>query len=180
MAQLLATRTLPAGVPGPGRWLLDPARTRVICSGRASRLLPTVRAWFAATSGEVRIAEDPADSALEVTIDVASMTTGRTAWDHALRAADPLSATDHPVATYRSHSIRWTAVGRAEIDGTLELSGGTQQVPLAVTYHDQGDQLVTLSATGSIVNHSPVSLPGLSSLVPHRFALDIDAVALAW
>ena len=120
MAQLLATRTSPAGVPGPGRWLLDPARTRVTCSGRASRLLPTVRAWFAATSGEVRIAEDPADSALEVTIDVASMTTGRTAWDHALRAADPLSATDHPVATYRSHSIRWTAAGRAEIDGTLE------------------------------------------------------------
>ena len=80
----------------------------------------------------------------------------------------------------RSHSIRWTAAGRAEIDGTLELSGGTQQVPLTVTYHDQGDQVVTLSATGSIVNHSPVSLPGLSSLIPHRFALDIDAVALAW
>jgi hypothetical protein len=53
-------------------------------------------------------------------------------------------------------------------------------VPLTVTYHDQGDQVVTLSATGSIVNHSPVSLPGLSSLIPYRFAIDVDAVALAW
>jgi hypothetical protein len=62
-------------------------------------------------------------------------------------------------------------------------AGVSEQGPgdsLTVTYHDQGDQVVTLSATGAIVNHSPVSRPGLSALVPHRFALDIDAVALAW
>jgi polyisoprenoid-binding protein YceI len=177
MAQLLATRTRPAGVPGPGRWLVDTARTRVNCSGRASRLLPTVRAWFAATGGEVRIGDDPDDSGLEVTIDVGSLTTGTGAWDQALRAADPLSAAVFPLATYRSRSIRWTAPGKADIDGDLELAGGTQQVPLAVRYRDDED-VVKLSATGSIVSNVPVSIPGLSYLVPRRFALDIEAVAV--
>jgi polyisoprenoid-binding protein YceI len=177
MAQLLATRTRPAGVPGPGRWIVDPARTRVNCSGRASRLLPTVQAWFAATAGEIRIGDDPNDSGLDVSIDVAHLTTGNGAWDQALRAADPLSATRYPVATYRSRSIRWTAPGQAEIDGDLELSGGSQRVSLSVSYRD-GEDEVELSATGSIMNQSPVSIPGLSYLVPRRFALDIQAVAI--
>jgi polyisoprenoid-binding protein YceI len=177
MAQLLATRTRPAGVPGPGRWIVDPARTRVNCSGRASRLLPTVQAWFAATAGEIRIGDDPDDSGLDVSVDVANLTTGKAAWDQALRAADPLCAGRYPVATYRSRSIRWTAPGQAEIDGDLELSGGTQQVSLSVSYRDDDDQ-VELSVTGSIVNHTPVNIPGLSYLVPRRFALSIQAVAI--
>jgi polyisoprenoid-binding protein YceI len=177
MAQLLATRTRPAGLPGPGRWLVDPARTRVSCSGRASRLLPTVKAWFAATAGEISIGDDPDDSALEVSIDVANLSTGKGAWDQALRAADPLSAAVYPVATYRSRSIRWTAPGRAEIDGDLELSGGTQRVSLSVAYRDDEDA-VELSAIGSIENRAPGNIPGLSYLVPRRFALDIQAVAV--
>jgi polyisoprenoid-binding protein YceI len=177
MAQLLATRTHPAGVPGPGRWIVDPARTRVNCSGRASRLLPTVQAWFAATAGEIRIGDDPDDSGLDVTIDVANLTTGKGAWDQALRATDPLSTAMYPVATYRSRAIRWTAPGQAEIEGDLELSGGTQQVSLSVSYRDRED-VVELSATGSIVNQAPVNIPGLSHLVPRRFALDIQAVAV--
>jgi polyisoprenoid-binding protein YceI len=174
--ELLTTRTRPAGVPGPGRWLVDPARTRVNCSGRASRLLPTVRASFAATAGEVRIGDDPADSGLEVTIDVGSLSTGKGAWDQVLRAADPLLAAAFPVATYRSRSIRWTAPGQAEIDGDLELGGAAQQVSLAVSYRD--DDEVVLTAAGSIVSTSPVSIPGLSYLVPRRFDLDIEAVAV--
>jgi polyisoprenoid-binding protein YceI len=177
MAQLLETRTRPASVPGPGRWIVDPARTRVNCSGRASHLLPTVRAWFAATAGEVCIGDDPNDSGLEVTIDVGSLTTGSGAWDQALRSADPLSAAVFPVATYRSRSIRWTGPGKAEIDGDIELGGGTQQVPLAVSYRDDGN-VVKLTAAGSIVSDVPVSIPGLSYLVPRRFALDIEAVAV--
>jgi polyisoprenoid-binding protein YceI len=177
MAQLLATRTRPAGVPGPGRWLVDPARTRVNCSGRASRLLPSVQAWFAATAGEIRVGDELDDSGLEVSIDVASLRTGKSSWDQALRAADPLSAVRYPVATYRSRSIRWTAPGQAEIDGDLELGGGTQQVSLSVSYRD-GEDVVELTATGSIVNEAPVNIPGLSYLVPRRFALDIQAVAV--
>ena len=177
MAQLLVTRTRPAGVPGPGRWIVDPARTRVNCSGRASRLFPTVQAWLAATGGEIRIGEDPDDSDLDVSIDIANLTTGKGAWDQALRAADPLSAETHPVATYRSRSIRWTAPGQAEIDGDLELCGGTQQVSLSVRYRDDEDE-VELNATGSIVNQAPVNIPGLSYLVPRRFALEIQAVAI--
>jgi polyisoprenoid-binding protein YceI len=177
MAQPQATLVRPAGVPGPGRWLVDPARTRVNLSGRAARVLPTVRARFDATAGEIRIGDDPRDSGIEVSIDVATLTTGTSAWDQALRAADPLSAEQFPVATYRSRSIRWTGPGRAEVDGDLELGGSRQQVSLAVSYRDDADQ-VELSASGSIVNRARVNIPGLSALVPRRFTLDIAAVAV--
>jgi polyisoprenoid-binding protein YceI len=189
LQQLLKSRSRPAGAPGPGRWIVDPARTRVNFSGRASRLLPTVRAWFAAAAGEVRIGDDPDDSDLEVVVDVASLTTGKGAWDQALKAADPLSAAAFPVATYRSRSVRWTGPGQAKVDGDLELSGGTQPVSLVVSYEtDQSDldalsgwfsrDEVLLKAAGSIVNESPASIPGLSYLVPRRFDLDIRAVAI--
>ncbi len=176
MQQLLATRSRPTVVPGPGRWIIDPARTKVNFSGRTSRLFPTVHASFAASAGEVHISDDPEDSDLVVTVDVASLTTGKAAWDQALRAADPLSATAFPVATYRSRSIRWTGPGEAEIDGDLELSGGAQPVSLVVSY-EEADEIV-LEAAGSIVNDSPVSIPGLSYLVPRRFDLNIQAVAV--
>jgi polyisoprenoid-binding protein YceI len=177
MAQLLATRARPAGVPGPGRWLVDPARSRVICSGRASLLLPTVRAWFAASAGEVRIADDPGDSGLDVVIDVASLTTGKGPWDQALRAADPLSASAFPTATYRSRSIRWTGPGHAEVVGDLDLGGRTQQVALTVEYRDRDDD-VELTASGSIAAETRINVPGFSALIPRQFALDIEAVAV--
>ena len=176
MPQLLATRTSHAGVPAPGRWVLDSARTRVSISGRASRFLPTVRAGFAAASGEVCISDDPTDARLEVSVGVASLSTGKAAWDQALRAADPLSAASFPVATFRSRTIRWIEPGHAHIDGELELTGRRQPVSLSASYHDDGE--VTLTAAGSIVSEKSVSVPGFSYLVPREFTLDIEAVAV--
>jgi len=178
MAQLLEMQTRPAGVPGPGRWVVDPARTRVTCSGRASRIAPTVRAWFRATTGAVDIAADDGKSSLEVIIDIASVTTGRAVWDLAIQTADPLSAAAYPTATYRSCSITWTEPGHAEIDGELELAGATQPVSLAVRYRYQNQDAVELAATGSIVSRDRLNVPGLTYLVPRQFALDIETVAV--
>jgi polyisoprenoid-binding protein YceI len=166
----------PAHGPAPGLWLLDPVETVVTCSGRASRLAPTVRAQLAVVSGHVAI-DDAARSELEVIVDVHSLTTGRASWDQILHSADPLKAATSPLATYRSHTVTWQAPGHAAVAGFLGLAGATHPLPLDVEF-EYGDGGVRLSATGTLA-HPTLSLPGLGYLVPRQFTVDIHAVAVA-
>jgi polyisoprenoid-binding protein YceI len=164
------------GIPAPGWWLLDPARTTVTCSGRASRLAPTVRARFGVVGGHVAVAEDPGDSQLEVVVDLRSLTTGRAAWDQVLHAADPLGAATSPLATYRSSAIEWRAPGHAAVAGSLGLGDRAQGVSLTVRYDYEGEG-VRLAATGDMAQPA-APVPGLSYLMPRRFTLDIRAFAI--
>jgi polyisoprenoid-binding protein YceI len=136
------TQTEPAGavtrfadgteLPAAGRWPIDPGHTEVAFIGRHF-MLTKVRGRFTGVSGVIQVAEDPADSAVEVTIDMASVESGSQARDDHLRSADFFDATRHPTGTFSGHAADWHGT-RGLLTGELTLRGISRPVTLQASY----------------------------------------------
>jgi len=150
-----ATRTLGgATVPATGEWLIDPGHAEVSFVGRHF-MLTKVRGRFTEVSGVVRIADDPADSTVAVTIGMASVNSGSDVRDEHLRSADLFDVERWPVATYRSTRVTWTGSADATVVGDLTIGGVTRPVPLAVRFvgyarDPQGADRAVFSASGRV------------------------------
>ncbi|MFN2540375.1 MAG: YceI family protein [Mycobacteriales bacterium] len=120
------------GVPLPaaGTWQIDAGHTEVAFIGRHF-LLTKIRGRFNALEGAVVIAEDPADSSVSVTIDMASVDSGSVARDEHLRSADHFDVERYPTATYRSTAVHWVST-TGTVDGELTVHGVTRPVTLRV------------------------------------------------
>lgn len=129
-----ATRTL-AGVelPAPGVWQIDPGHADVAFIGRHF-MLTKVRGRFTKLSGAVTIADEPTDSAIEVTIDMASVSSGDQARDDHLRSADFFDVDIHPTASFRSTAITRSGDTTGSVTGDLTIKDITRPVTLEVQY----------------------------------------------
>ena len=160
-----------------GTWLLDPTRTSVAFSGRASRLAPTFRAGFTSVSGYV---EFGTTTQLAVDIDVRSISTGNRAWDELLHSLDPFDATRCPKAVYRgSADLEYDS--RVAVGGALELRGVLQPVRLTAQVRPRATDEVLVTATGEIDRRLfgvRCDLPGLGRLVPSVMRLEISVTAV--
>jgi len=119
-------------VPAPGTYTIDASHTEVGFSVRHLMVSKT-KGRFGGVSGTVTIAEDPARSAVEVEIDVASIDTRDAGRDEHLRSADFFDVEAHPTITYRSTSVRPEG-GDWHVEGELTVRGVTVSVPLNVTF----------------------------------------------
>src|SRR5215831_17058130 len=88
-----------------GTWKADPVHSEVAFSVR-HLMISNIRGRF--TSHEVTIvtSQDPRDSSVTATIDLASVDTGNATRDDHLRSADYLDVGRYPAMSYRSASIR--------------------------------------------------------------------------
>ncbi len=119
-------------LPTPGTWTIDPGHAEVGFVGRHF-MLTKVRGRFTGVHGAIAVAEDPKQSQVEVTIDMASVNSGDKARDDHLRSADFFDAGAYPTATYRSSQVLW-AGSRSTVDGELTIKGVTRPVTLEVDY----------------------------------------------
>jgi polyisoprenoid-binding protein YceI len=119
-------------VPAPGSWAIDPVHAHVGFVGRHFGL-SRVRGRFTGVDGAVHIAEDLADSRIEVTIDMATVDSGSPDRDEHLRSADLFDVERHPTATFRSTRIE-TAGSIGKVTGDLSIKGVTRPVTLEVEY----------------------------------------------
>ena len=160
--------------------LLDAWRVRtedasVLFSGRASRFLPAVQARFTHVTGTV------SETAVDVDVDVRSLTTGNRAYDDLLAVADPFDAARHPVATFRSDDVLWVD-DAAVVTGALSLRGRTAPVRLRASYVVVDDGLARLSATGRVDRRAfglRLDVPGCGALLPSHLDLRIDVTAVS-
>lgn len=158
--------------------LLEPWQVRaedacVLFRGKASRFLPVVQARFTGVTGTV------SQSAVEVDVDVRSLTTGNRAYDDLVAAADPFDAARHPVATYRSDAVLWVD-DHAVVSGALTLRGRTAPVQLSASYVVLEDGLARLTATGRVDRRQfglRLEVPGCGALVPSHLDLSIRVTA---
>ena len=160
-----------------GTWLLDPARTTVAFSGKASRLAPTFRASFPDVAGYV---EFGSTTQLAVDIDVRSISTGNRAWDELLHGLDPFDATRCPKAVYRG-SADLEVGSRVAVGGALELRGVLQPVRLTAQVRARATDEAVVTATGEIDRRLfgvRCDLPGLGRLVPSVMRLEISVTAV--
>ena len=121
-----------AEVPVPGTWKIDPGHAEVAFIGR-HLMFTKVRGRFTEVSGTVVIADEPGASSVEVTIGMASVTSGSQERDDHLRSADLFDVEAFPTATFRSTAVDWQG-DRAEVTGDLTIRDVTRPVVLSVEF----------------------------------------------
>jgi len=119
-------------LPANGDWVIDPGHADVAFTGR-HMMLTKVRGRFTDVNGTVRVAEEPSDSTVDVTIGVASVSSGDETRDAHLRSAEMFDVDTYPTATYRSTSVVWRGMVGV-VQGVLTIHGVSRPVALDVVY----------------------------------------------
>lgn len=111
-------------VPTTGVWSIDPTHTQAEFVAR-HLMVSKVRGGFSEISGTIEVAEDPVDSKVEVTIGVASVSSGTDDRDAHLKSADFFDVENHPTMVFRSTKVE--AVGSAwKLTGDLTIKDTTR------------------------------------------------------
>ena len=108
--------------------------------------------------------EEPANSSVEVRIDVSSIATGNEDRDAHLQSADFFDAESHPYITFRSAEVRAAGDDRLIVRGPLTIRGQTHEVELAVDILGVKDLPEELSQ----------AFGGIEEVASFRTALQID------
>lgn len=127
----MSTTTTDLQLP-TGTWAIDPSHTEV---GFVARhlMVSKVRGNFADVSGTVEVAEDITKSVVDVTAQIASVTTGSPDRDGHLKSADFFDAENFPVMTFRS-----TAFDGETLTGDLTIKDVTKPVTFDVEFGGVG------------------------------------------
>jgi polyisoprenoid-binding protein YceI len=133
MADDVATR-LHEGrtVPEPGIYEIDPIHTMVEFVVRHLGLAK-VRGRFTDVAGTITVADEPAHSSVEVTIQAASIDTREPDRDAHLRSPDFLDVENHPTIEHRSTAVH-SEGDKWLVDGDLTIRGVTRPVTLEVDF----------------------------------------------
>jgi polyisoprenoid-binding protein YceI len=113
-----------------GTWRLDCSSASVVFVGR-HRIAGTIRGRFTGVSGSVHIDSDPAQSWVDVDIDMDSYDFGSAMWNDVVRAGDLLCGGADRSATFRSTGVHWVDE-RGTVDGDLTIRATTHPVRLDV------------------------------------------------
>lgn len=119
-------------LPQISRWGLDPENSSVefVCK----HVFTNVRGMLPKPSGTVVLDEaTPANSKVNVTIDVSSITTGVEERDTHLKGPDFFDVARYPVITFVSTSFGKSSATSYSVTGDLTMHGVTRPVTLAVT-----------------------------------------------
>ena len=119
-------------VPIAGTWKIDPGHAHVGFVGRHF-MLTKVRGRFTGVDGNLVIAEDPRDSKVTVTIDMASVNSGDDTRDNHLKSEDFFDVEHFPTATFVSDSVSWNGEN-GSMTGTLTIKDTSRPVTLQVSY----------------------------------------------
>ncbi|HXR44677.1 MAG TPA: YceI family protein [Pseudolysinimonas sp.] len=136
-----------------GTWRLDPAHSELSFTVKHLRVTK-VRGTFDTFDVTIVTAEDPAQTTIVATVDVASVNTKQEMRDNHLRTSDFFKVDEHPTMTFRSTGI--TIDGDDfTVDGELTLRGVTQPVTLkgelgGIITMDDGTVKAGASATTKI------------------------------
>jgi polyisoprenoid-binding protein YceI len=138
----------------PGTWAIDTTHSEVGFSIR-HLMLSKVKGRFGTFSGTFVTGENPLESSVEASIDLASIDTGNSDRDAHVRSSDFFDVDNHTTLSYKSSGVRVDDEGFA-VDGELTLRGITKSVPLHLEIHGFqpntpfGDTRAGFSATAEI------------------------------
>jgi polyisoprenoid-binding protein YceI len=129
--------TATVSTPTAATWTIDPSHTHAEFAVR-HLMISTVKGRFADVQGTVRTDEsDPANSQVDVTINVSSIDTREPQRDAHLRSADFFDADNFPQIKFRS--TRVSGGGSSfKVTGDLTIRGTAREVVLDVTTEGRG------------------------------------------
>jgi polyisoprenoid-binding protein YceI len=184
---LAQTEPFVPAVPTPGTWALDPAHTDVTFTAR-HLMVTKVRGRFPLASGAITISENPLDSSVEATVDVARVDSGDAGRDEHLRSADFFDVEHYPTVSFRSNKVEAAGDGAYRLTGDLTIKDVTRPVTLDLEYlgtisSPWGDQRAGFSATTEVSRKEwglewNVALEAGGVVVGDKVRLSIDAEAI--
>ena len=120
-------------LPTPGTFVLDKSHTQI---GFVARhlMVAKVRGRFTDYEGKIVVAEDPAQSSVEVVIQAASINTNDENRDNHVRTNDFLDVAEHPTITFRSAKVEIGSSSSWKVDGDLTVRGVTRPIVLDVDF----------------------------------------------
>ena len=134
MSTTETTTTIPGYVAGT--WTIDPVHSEVGFSVR-HMMVSKVRGKFTTFEGEIVTGENPLDSRVTATIDLASIDTGNTDGENHIRSADFFEVEKNTTMTYKSTGIRVDGDDYV-LDGEITLKGITKSVPFKLEVNGFG------------------------------------------
>ena len=134
-------------------WEIDPAHTLVELSAK-HMMFTTVKGRFTGVRGTIIEDADPTQSAVDVEIDAATITTGDIQRDAHLRSPDFLDVEQYPTITFRSTRVEGTHE-RFRVVGDLTIRGVTREVVMDSEFvgrgtNPYGKEVAGYTATGQI------------------------------
>ena len=154
MAEATAVRTVNGTqAPAPGTYPIDASHSVVEFVARHLGLAK-VRGRFNEFEGTIVVAEDIADSRVDVTIKADTIDTRDTGRDEHLRSGDFLDVESNPTLEFHSTSIRQKG-DDWQVDGDLTVAGVTRPVTLDVEFEGSaqdpwGGKRIGFSATTKV------------------------------
>jgi len=130
---------------GTGQWTLDAAASSVAIQNKSMWGLATIKATFAEVGG---VGETLADGTGRgtLTVNAASVASGKSKLDVHLRSADFFDVETYPAFTFEADRVVPGAAGSAEVSGRLTILGRTQPLGFTARTSVAGPDEVTLSA----------------------------------
>ncbi|HEV7526538.1 MAG TPA: YceI family protein [Acidimicrobiia bacterium] len=119
--------------PAVGSYALDQSHSHVSFSAR-HLMVTKVRGRFPVAAGRLEIADDPQQSSVVATIDVAAVESGDPKRDEHLRSADFFDTENHPTVTFSSTAVHDEGDGEFTLEGNLTVKDTTRPVTLKGEY----------------------------------------------
>ena len=188
MTDLAPTRTVDSvELPIPGTWVIDPLHTSLAFEARHA-VVTRMRGRFRTLAGSFTIAERPEDSAVEVTIDAASIDTIHPVADEHLRGENYLDVVNHPELSFHSTNVEHMGGDRWRVTGDLVIRGISRPIILDATLNGvvpmpYGPKAkLGFTATGSFNRRdygmdANIPLPGGGVVVGNEVRLTLDVEA---
>lgn len=136
-------------------WTIDPKHSLVEMAVK-HMMVTTVKGQFTGVTGTLTIDEhDPIRSAVDVTIDAATLTTHEAQRDAHLRSPDFLDVATYPTIQFTSRHVESLGGGDLRVTGDLTIRGVTRPIDLIVAHEGAGvtpfgASIVAYSATTTI------------------------------
>lgn len=152
---MTVTLAIPQAGQLVGTWTIDSAHSSVEATVR-HMMISTVRGHFDTFGGSIVIGESIEDSAVEATIDAASINTSNPDRDAHLRSPDFLDVESNPTITFKSTKLERTSDTGARLYGEFTMRGVTRPLTLDVVFNDHmekdlfGKERLSFTATGSL------------------------------
>ena len=132
VAGALAVAAFTAGPAVAATYVVDGVHSSVAFQIR--HLLTKVNGQFDVFDGTVVMADDPAESSVEFTIDAASINTFNEQRDNHLRSPDFFDVENHETIAFESTRVVETGDGRFDVTGILDMHGVEKEITLPVSF----------------------------------------------